>query len=354
MSRTIKQTLQRVSAPEPRQGEKVQPSRLIIYAALAGNLMVALTKLWAAIWTGSSAMLSECIHSTVDMGNELLLLYGLRRADLRPDRDHPFGYGRELYFWSFVVAVLIFTLGAGMSIYEGVNHILHPEPIENVGVNYLVLLASALFEGASWMLTMRKFKGRKSYAQLPEEVRRSKDPPTFIVLLEDTAAMLGLAVAFVGIWLSQHFNEPRLDGAASVVIGCILAVTAWVLARETKALLIGERAHQHISDSILRQAAGVEGIAGAHGVLTVQLAPNQILAALSVEFEDALQTPQIEALVIEMEQRIRRVHPEVVVLFIKPQTPHRFRQAMHERYDPQDHQEDRVPDFTATPGQAPP
>lgn len=308
------------------------PSRPVIYAALAGNFMVALTKLAAALWTGSSAMLSESIHSAVDMGNELLLLYGMRRAETRPDPEHPFGYGRELYFWSFVVAVLIFTLGAGMSIYEGVNHILDPEPISDAHVNYLVLLASALFEGATWLFTLSKFKGRRSIAELAGAVRESKDPPTFIVLLEDTAAILGIVIAFLGIWLSQLLSDPRLDGVASIAIGCLLACTAWVLARETKDLLIGERAHQGIVDSILQQAGELDGVAGAHGVMTAHLAPNQIMAALSVEFEDELRTTQIEALVVEMEKRIRVVHPEVVVLFVKPQSKHRFHQVLADRY----------------------
>lgn len=340
MARALKRTVAQWKRELERAGDSGAPSRPVIYAALAGNLMVALTKLAAALWTGSSAMLSECIHSAVDMGNELLLLYGMRRADIRPDPDHPFGYGRELYFWSFVVAVLIFTLGAGMSIYEGVNHILDPEPISDVHVNYLVLMASALFEGATWLFTLSKFKGRRGIAELAGEVRESKDPPTFIVLLEDTAAILGIAIAFLGIWLSQLRDDPRLDGVASILIGCLLAATAWVLARETKDLLIGERAHQGIVDSILERAREVEGIVGAHGVMTAHLAPDQIMAALSVEFDDELKTPQIEALVVEMEKRIRAAHPEVVVLFVKPQSHHRFRQALADRYG------DTVADYT--------
>lgn len=324
MSRNARQLFSRLRQPD-------QSSRLVIYAALAGNFMVAVTKLWAALWTGSSAMLSESIHSVVDMGNELLLLYGMRRANRRPDRDHPFGYGREVYFWSFVVAVLIFTLGAGLSMYEGIHHILDPQPIENATASYLVLLAAAIFEGASWLLTLHKFKGGKTYAELPDEVRHSKDPPTFIVLLEDTAALLGIATAFAGICLSQYLQEPMYDGIASIVIGVILAVTAAILGQETKGLLIGERARQSIVDSILATARELDGVVGANGVLTAHLAPHQILAALSVEFEDELKTPQIETLVIEMEGRIRELHPEIVVLFIKPQTAGRFQQVQEKR-----------------------
>ncbi|MBV8633059.1 MAG: cation transporter [Burkholderiaceae bacterium] len=329
MARSSRQLFDRLV----KSGASSHSSKLVIYAALAGNFLVALTKLWAAIWTGSSAMLSESIHSVVDMGNEFLLLYGLCRANQRPDHDHPLGYGREVYFWSFVVAVLIFTLGAGLSIYGGIHHILDPDPVENVVASYLVLLAAAVFEGCSWRLTLSRFKGGKSYAELPGAVLHSKDPPTFIVLLEDTAAILGIIAAFAGIWLSQHFNEPVWDGVASIVIGVILAATAGVLAQETKGLLIGERAHQEVLDSILAEATSLDGVAGANGVLTAHLAPHQILAALSVEFEDHLATPQIEALVIEMETRLHALHPEIVALFIKPQTAGRFRDVLQRQHN---------------------
>ncbi len=326
MSRSARHLVDRLLQPD-------QSSRLVIYAALTGNLLVALTKLWAAVWTGSSAMLSESVHSAVDMGNEILLLYGMHRAKRRPDRDHPFGYGREVYFWSFIVAVLIFTLGAGLSIYEGIRHILDPAPVENAATSYLVLLAAAIFEGGSWLLTLHKFKGGKRYAQLPGEIRRSKDPPTFIVLLEDTAAILGIATAFAGIWLSLRFGEPLYDGVASIAIGLILAVAATVVVQETKGLLIGERAHQHILDSILAEVNSLEGVVGANGVLTLHLAPHQILAALSVEFEDGLRTPQIEALAVEMETRLQKLHPEIVALFIKPQTAGHVEQVRQKRRD---------------------
>jgi cation diffusion facilitator family transporter len=301
-------------------------SRTIIYVALAGNLLVALTKFVAATWTGSSAMLSEGIHSVVDSGNELLLLYGMHRGAARPDRDHPLGHGREIYFWSFVVALLIFTLGAGVSIYLGVVHILHPKPIQNVLVSYVVLGLSALFEGTSWWFTLRKFKGERRYSDLFRAIRHSKDPPSFIVLLEDSAALVGLLIAFAGIFLSVNLNLPVLDGVASMLIGLVLALTALVLARETKGLLIGERAHQSTLDSILKIAEGIEGVVHANEAITVHLAPQQILVALSVEFADELRSPDIEARVIELEQRVRASHPAVVVLFIKPQTSHHFKE----------------------------
>ena len=214
-------------------------SKTVVCAALAGNVLVAVTKFAAAAYTGSSSMLSEGVHSLVDFGNEVLLLYGYRRAARRPDRRHPLGYGRELYFWSFVVALLLFALGAGVSVYEGVSHILTPEPITNAGVNYIVLGVSLAFEGVSWWVALGSFravKGAKSYWQA---VRDSKDPPSFMVLLEDTAALIGIAIAAAGVYGADRFQLPALDGVASIAIGAVLAVTAFILARETKALLIG-------------------------------------------------------------------------------------------------------------------
>jgi len=316
-----------------------ESSRAIIYAALAGNLLVAMTKFIAAAWTGSSAMLSEGIHSVVDSGNELLLLYGMHRGATRPDRDHPLGYGREIYFWSFVVALLIFTLGAGLSIYLGVAHILRPEPIKNVLASYIVLVLSAIFEGSSWWFTLRKFKGERRYSELFRAIRHSKDAPSFIVLLEDSAALVGLLIAFAGIYFSVNLNLPALDGTASILIGIVLAMTALVLTRETKELLIGERAHQNTLDSILKIAGEIDGVVHANAALTVHLAPQQILVALSVEFADELRSPDIEARVIELERRVRAAHPAVVVLFIKPQTSHHFKET-EQQYSACDYQRD--------------
>lgn len=307
-------------------------SRTIIYVALAGNLLVAVTKFVAAAWTGSSAMLSEGIHSLVDTGNEILLLYGMRRSAGGPDHDHPLGHGREIYFWSFVVALLIFTLGAGVSIYEGVTHVLHPQAIRNAHVNYAVLALSALFEGISWWFTVRKFKQGKPDISLFRAVRRSKDPPSFIVLLEDSAALVGLLIAFAGVYCSVALKLPVLDGIASVLIGLVLAATALILARETKGLLIGESAHQSTLDSILRIAGDVHGVVHAHHLVTVHLAPQQILAALSLEFTDEFRSPDIEACVIELEKRVLAKHPAIVALFIKPQTSHHLKET--ERRDP--------------------
>lgn len=217
-------------------------SKTVIYAAVAGNLLIAATKFIAATWTGSSAMMSEGVHSLVDTGNGLLLLYGLHRAAQPPDLTHPFGHGRELYFWSFIVALLVFSVGAGVSLYEGVAHIVTPSHATNLKVNYVVLGLSALFEGYSWSVAFREFRSAKGSLGYLAAVRQSKDPSVFTVLLEDTAALLGLFVAFLGISAAAYFDSPELDGVASIVIGLILAAIAILLARESKALLLGEAA----------------------------------------------------------------------------------------------------------------
>ena len=292
----------------------------VVYVALAGNLMIAVAKFVAATITGSSAMLSEGVHSLVDTINELLLLYGLHRARKAPDRSHPFGYGRELYFWSFIVALLVLAMGAGVSLYEGVRHIRAPEPIARPFVNYIVLGVSMVFEGTSWLVALREFRRQKGRLGYFAAFRQSKDPSTFTVLLEDTAALLGLLVALAGVAGAQMLDMPQLDGVASVGIACVLGVSAMLLARETKGLLIGETAHPAVSEAILAIAAGDEGVCSANGLLTVQMGPNQVVAALSAEFEDALTTPQIEACIDRIESQAKAAHPEIISLFVKPQT----------------------------------
>jgi cation diffusion facilitator family transporter len=295
-------------------------SKTVVYAALFGNLLVALTKFGAAWWTGSSAMLSEAIHSVVDTSNQILLLYGIHRAAKPPDRNHPLGHGRELYFWSFVVALLMFTLGAGATLYEGVSHIAHPAEIVDAKVNYIVLAFSALFEGATWLIALRAFGKAKGDLGYFEALRRSKDPPTFIVLFEDSAALLGLGIAFLGTLAAEWFAMPVLDGVAAIGISLVLAVTAIALARESKGLLIGEPASPRIREGILEIARKEPGIERAHLVFTVHLAPDQIVVALSLEFADTLTTTAIEEKVAALERRIREALPQVMAIFVKPQS----------------------------------
>src|SRR4051812_3889728 len=246
-------------------------SKVAVYAALAGNLLVACTKITAAIWTGSSAMMSEAIHSVVDTSNELLLLYGFHRASRPPDRLHPLGYGRELYFWSFIVALLLFALGAGVSLYEGVSHLMQPVPIENPMVSYVVLGLSFVFEAGSWWVAVRRFRAAAPGLTYVEAFRRSKDPPAFMVVFEDSAALIGIAIAAGATAAAVAFDEPAWDGIGSILIGLVLAATSMVLARESKSLLIGEPADPELAGSVLDIARKSKGVRAANGLLTVQL-----------------------------------------------------------------------------------
>lgn len=292
----------------------------VVHAALFGNLAIAATKFVAAVITGSSAMLSEGVHSLVDTCNELLLLHGMRRAAKPPDASHPFGYGRELYFWSFIVALLVFALGGGVSVYEGISHLRHPEAMQHPLVNYAVLALSFVFEGGSWWVARRAFRETKGARGWFEAFRASKDPSTFTVLFEDSAALIGLLIAAAGIAGAQLLHAPRLDGVASIGIGLVLSVAAMLLARETKGLLVGEAAYPRVCSDILRIAGQDPAVRCANGVFTVQLGPDSVIAALSAEFEDALATAQIEQCVNRIEAAVRQSHPDVVALFVKPQT----------------------------------
>ncbi len=295
-------------------------SKLVVYAATAGNSLIAVTKFGAAIYTGSSAMLSEAVHSVADTGNQLLLLYGMHRAEQPPDEAHPLGHGRELYFWSFIVALIMFTLGAGVALYEGVLHVLHPKEISNVTVNYIVLGCAFVFEGGSWFIALREFRRTKGRMGYFEAVRRSKDPVGFTVLFEDSAALIGLTVAFIGTFLNEQLGMPVLDGVASLAIGALLGLTAIMLARESKSLLIGEPASRAVRDSILAIAHKQPGVDRARIAFTVHQAPDEIVVALSLEFDDHMSAPQIEKTTNALEHAIHDAHPEVIALFVKPQT----------------------------------
>jgi cation diffusion facilitator family transporter len=264
-------------------------------------------------------MLSEAIHSVVDTTNELLLLYGLRRAERPPDISHPFGHGRELYFWSFIVALLVMVVGGVAALYEGIDHMLHPEPMRSPLVNYLVLGASFVFECVSWMAGLKAFNAGRGSQGYFDALRSSKDPTTFIVLIEDSAALLGLVIAAGGIAAAHALDAPLLDGAASVGIGLLLLAASLLLARTTKALLIGGPALPRLREAILRVAGEDPDIRNANGVLTVQLGPNQVVAALSVEFRDDMDTTQIERCVNRIEDAVWRTQPDVTTLFVKPQ-----------------------------------
>lgn len=298
-------------------GSMASSSKKVIYAALIGNGFIAVTKFVAATITGSSAMLSEGIHSTVDTSNQMLLLYGLKRSQKPADDQFPFGYGREVYFWSFVVAILIFAIGAGVSVYEGVHQLMDPHPLQNVIVNYIVLGLAMLFEGGAWYFAFREFKktkGRRSYL---EAIRQAKNPSIFVVLFEDSAAMLGLLVAFSGILLGQLTGNVYFDGLASVVIGLILGATAIWLAYEIKGLLVGESALPHVVEEIRRLAGQQDEIEHVNEVLTMHMGPEDILVNISVDFKDEISADTAEKIVQKLDIEIKKAHPLVKRIFIE-------------------------------------
>lgn len=294
-------------------------SKLVLFAALGANLGIGVAKFVAAAITGSSAMLTEGVHSVVDSLNQVLLLHGQRRSQKPADTIHPLGYGRELYFWSFVVAILIFAIGAGLSVYEGVLHILHPVQGGSVVAAYVVLAISFALESGSWVVAMREFAAAKHGQGWWQAIRRSKDPTTFIVLFEDSAAILGLVIAAAGIALEQVTGNPVWDGAASVLIGAVLALVALVLARESKGLLIGERADPALGRAVREAFTARSEVTGVNDVITVHLAPDKVFVAVSVDFEDATPVGRVEQLVAEVEGALRRDWPQIAGVFVKPE-----------------------------------
>lgn len=264
-------------------------------------------------------MLTEGVHSLVDSGNQILLLYGQRRAARPPDARSPFGYGREIYFWSFVVAILIFALGAGVSIYEGWLHYRDPEALRDPTLNYVVLGIAFALEGTSWSVAVRDFDRARRGDGWWSAVRESKDPATFITLFEDSAALLGLAVAAIGIWASHHFADPRIDGIASIAIGLILAGVAVLLAREAKGLLIGEAASPRIVATIRSVVDAHPAIVAVNHVRTIHTAPDSIFVAISADFDDALPMGEAEVLIETIEAELKAQMPEIASIYIRPE-----------------------------------
>lgn len=294
-------------------------SKRAIIAAFAGNSVVAVMKFIAAFMTGSSAMFSEAVHSVVDTGNQLLLLYGMKRAERPADARHPFGYGKELYFWSFVVAILIFGLGAGISVYEGIHKISDPQPIARPMINYVVLGLAIVFEVAACSVAFREFRKTMGSRGLLAEVQRSKDPVLFTVLFEDSAAVLGLLVAALGIYLSDALQMPMLDGAASVGIGVILASTAAMLAYECKGLLTGEAAHPEVIAGITQLLGADPGVIAVNELLTLHFGPQEVLLTVSLDFADELTSAGVEESVSRLEASIKEAYPEITRVFIEAQ-----------------------------------
>ena len=296
-------------------------SRTAIIAALIGNLLIAVTKGIAAFFTGSSAMTSEAVHSLVDTGNEILLLYGQHRAAKPPDEQHPFGYGRELYFWCFVVALLIFAVGAGVSVYEGIIHIRHPEMIDQVWINFVVLGFAFVFEGISWIFGWKTFSRVRKSRPIWATVVASKDPTSFIVLFEDSAALIGIVIAAIATYLSWKLTLPWIDGLGSILIGVVLAIVSVLLARESKDLLIGERASPKLTEDLRKTVEGDPCVLAVVDITTTQMSPDQVIAALSVEIDQSLRVPQVEKLIRRIEKGMHKKFPQLFRIFIRPVPP---------------------------------
>lgn len=300
-------------------------SRTIVIVSLLGDLLIAIAKFIAGALGGSSAMLSEGVHSLVDTANSGLLLYGIHRARQPPDAEHPFGHGRELYFWSFMVALLVLALGAGVSFYEGLIHLRKPEPLTDARLSYLVLAVSFVFEVISLGVAIKGIGARKGRISYLEAFRRSKDPSDFTELLTDSAGLIGVLFALAGVLGSHLLHAPLADGAASIGIAVVLAGTSLLLLRESKNLLIGEPAHPRVGDCILAVARNDEGVRCANGVLTFQMGPEQVVANLSAEFADHLNADQIEQCVNRIEKKSKSENRQIVALFIKPQSAETWR-----------------------------
>ncbi|MEF2073612.1 cation diffusion facilitator family transporter [Consotaella aegiceratis] len=293
-------------------------SKKVIYAALVGNLAIAATKFGAALWTGSSAMLSESIHSLVDTVNQALLLFGLRRAARPATERHPFGHGIEIYFWAFVVALMIFALGGALSIYEGVHKLSDPEPLHDIWINFVVLGASIVIEALTFRVAWKEL--RTSHPDLSPftAVQRSKDPSVFAVLCEDAAALIGLGIALAGLTLAYWLDAPIYDGAASIGIGCVLILTAGFLARETLSLITGESASREVIHEVRTVLAEDPRVVHVQDLLTMHLGPSDILVAVSIDFDDAMTSPEIEAAAHDLTAKLQAARPEITRVFLRP------------------------------------
>ena len=290
-----------------------------VVAAMIANAIIAVAKFGAAAITGSSAMLSEGIHSVADTGNQALLLFGNRRSRRPADRQHPLGYGQELYFWSLIVAMILFGLGGGFSMYEGIAHLAHPEVPKNPAWNYAVLAIAFLVEGAALRVALQQLKGKGSGKSLWQRVRDSKDPRVFVPVAEDMAALVGVVVAFLGVYLARALNVPALDAAASIVIGLILAGVAVFLGYETRALLVGEAISERLNGVVERICQEDEEVERVVRIMGVHLGPDDILLTLGLEFSAGDDVEDVARAVDRIERRIRHADPRVTRVFVEPE-----------------------------------
>ena len=305
-------------AKRKREGEN--ESIVSIFAAIAGNLFIAVTKFTAAFFTGSSAMLSEGIHSMIDTGNGILMLVGVHKSKKPADREHPFGHGRELYFWSLVVAFSIFAVGGGLSIYEGILHVIDPETVQNAEWNYAVLGLSAVFEGISWYFGWRAFDKVRRGKPVVEAMQLSKDPTSFTVLLEDSTALAGLVIAFLGVFLGQQFGIVYFDGIASILIGVLLCCVALFLGAESKSLLIGEAVSPETIDGIREIAESEKDVAKAKKILTIYIGPDDVAATLELEFKKDISGAELRRAVRRIEMAIKEKYPRIKNVFYEAES----------------------------------
>ena len=306
-----------MAPPKTNMSAPSEQKPVAVYGAMAANLLIAVTKFAAALYTGSSSMMSEGIHSLADTGNQGLLLLGIHRSAKPSDHTHPFGYGQELYFWSLVVAIILFGLGGGMSIYEGVTHIRHARPLEDPLWNYVTLGLAFLFEGASFMIALRELRQAQGEGSMWQAVHASKDPAVFVVLFEDFAAIAGLVLAFLGVFLSHRFNSPRLDGTASILIGLLLAAVSMMLAYESKGLLLGESANRQTVQHIYEIVNADKDVLQARQALTMHFGPSDVLLNLDVQFRPKLSSAELTAAIDRLEQKIRQAYPEITRIFVE-------------------------------------
>jgi cation diffusion facilitator family transporter len=296
----------------------VADSRIAVYGAISANVAIAVSKFGVAAITGSAAMLSEAVHSLVDTGNGVLLLVGERLSKRPPTDEHPFGHGKELYFWGLIVAVVVFGLGGGASVYEGILHIRHPPEMQESVWTYATLGISALFEGTSLAIGLRQFKAQSGSAPFWRALHQSKDPMTYTVVAEDSAALLGLAIATLGIWLSQHFQMPVFDAAASILIGLLLAGVAVLLIRESRGLLTGEGLQLATAREIRSLALGHAAVRAVGSIRSMYIGPEEVLVTLSMEFKDQTDTPSLEKAIEVIEGQIRAAYPKITKIYIEP------------------------------------
>ncbi|PIQ20182.1 MAG: cation transporter [Cytophagales bacterium CG18_big_fil_WC_8_21_14_2_50_42_9] len=294
-------------------------SKIPLYSALAANLAIAITKFIAAAVTGSSAMISEGIHSVVDTANEVLLLFGIHKSKKPANEKRPFGYGKELYFWAFIVSILIFGIGGGISFYEGVTHLQHPSIIENPKWNYIVLGIAFVFDGISFITALREFNRQRAGTPFWSAVRASKDPSTFVVLFEDAADLLGLTVAFLGVFLGHYFQEPRFDGIASIMIGIILTAISALLLKESRSLLMGETADPETLREVTKLTAANPSVLKVSPPLSMYMAPEEVILVLPVSFREEVNSREITQAIVQIRKTIQQKFPLFKQIYVEPE-----------------------------------